>query len=149
MAQAQTTRPFPRPALIGAAAMIGFTMVAATVSRLTGGAHNPPTAAALMARDLAFDDQSDGSILVRDVSDGRTVDVLAPGSNGFIRASLRSLAHRREFDGNESRVFHLTAWADGRLTLGEPGTDLIDLEAFGQTNEAAFARLLTDRETAP
>ena len=108
MAQALTVPPFPRAALVGAAAMIGFTMVAAITVRLTGGAHNPPTAAALMARDLAFEDRPDGSILVRDVADGSTVDTLAPGSNGFIRASLRSLAHRREFDGRKPFQIYLS-----------------------------------------
>ena len=135
---------FPRGALIGAVALIGLTMASATAARLTGGPPQHPQAEVLMSRDLRFVDQADGGVQVLDAKDGSTVDILAPGSNGFIRASLRSIAKRRQFDGESSNVFHLTAWSDGRLTLDEPVTgSLIELEAFGETNEMAFARLLT------
>ena len=144
MSQGPVSTPFPRGALLGAAGLILLTMVSAGVSRLSGGPSSRPTAAAVMSRDLLFEDRPDGGVLVRDARDGSTVDVLAPGTNGFIRASLRSIAKRRKFDGETSDVFHLTAWADGRLTLDEPVTgSLIELEAFGQTNEMSFARLLT------
>ncbi len=144
MSEAPVSTPFPRGALIGAGGLILLTILAAGVSRFTGGPVSHPTGAALMSRDLRFEDQADGGVLVRDARDGSTVDVLAPGTNGFIRASLRSIAKRRRFDGEPSDVFHLTAWADGRLTLDEPVTgSLIELEAFGQTNEMSFARLLT------
>ena len=144
MSDTPISQPFPRGALLGAGALILFTLLAAGASRLTGGPASQPTGTALASRDLRFEDLSDGGVLVRDARDGSTVDVLAPGSNGFIRASLRSIARRRKFDGEASQVFHLTAWADGRLTLDEPVTgSLIELEAFGRTNEMSFARLLT------
>ncbi len=139
-----TTVPtFPRGALIGAGALIALAMISATTARLLGLKQERPAATVLAARDLRFADQSDGGIIVLDAGTGRTVSVLAPGTNGFVRASLRSLAKRRQFDGESSEVFHLTAWSDGRLTLDDPTADNpIELEAFGETNELAFAKLL-------
>ena len=143
MSQTQRVETFPRGALLGAAALIGLTIVSAATARLAGLTQPRPEAAVLVARDLRFEDKQDGSIAVHDVGTNTTVETLAPGSNGFIRASLRSLAKRRQFDGDTSQVFRLTAWADGRLTLDDPVTGRpIELEAFGETNEAAFAKLL-------
>ena len=143
MSHAPAVETFPRGALLGAAALVGLTIVSAGSARLLGMRQPRPVAAVLAARDLRFEDRPNGSIAVLDARDGGTVDVLAPGTNGFIRASLRSLAKRRQFDGDKSEVFHLTAWADGRLTLDDPTTGRpIELEAFGKTNEMAFARLL-------
>lgn len=145
MQQANTAPPFPRVALLGAAAMVGLAIVSAGASRLLGARQERPVAQVVMARDLQFQDRQDGSVAVIDAGNGALVDVLAPGSNGFIRASLRSLASRRRFAGDTNQVFHLAALSDGRLTLDDPTTgNPIELEAFGQTNEEAFARLLTD-----
>ncbi len=45
--------------------------------------------------------------------------------------------------GSPAIPFHLTRWSDGRLTIDDTATgQLIELEAFGHTNEDAFARLL-------
>ena len=145
MHQANTAPPFPRIALFGAVALVGMTIVSAGASRLLGQRQPRPVAQVLMARDLTFNDRSDGSVAVIDASNGGLVDVLAPGTNGFIRASLRSLGSRRRLSGDTNQVFHLAALSDGRLTLDDPTTgNPIELEAFGETNEAAFARLLTD-----
>lgn len=144
MSRADTIETFPRGALLGAAALVGLAIFSAGTARLIGMQQPRPTAAVLVARDLQFLDQADGSVLVKDAANGSTISVLAPGTNGFIRASLRSLAKRRQFDGDHSDVFHVAAWADGRLTLDDPTTGRpIELEAFGQTNELAFAKLLT------
>lgn len=143
-------RSFPRGALIGAAALIGLTFVSAAAARLTSTGPARPAGAALAQRDLRFEDRADGSIAVFDARDGRSIDVLAPGSNGFIRASLRSLANRRKFNHDDNEIWHLAAWPDGRLTLDDRESGgVIDLEAFGQTNEMAFARLLTAGSTKP
>ncbi len=144
VARAQRYKPFPQAPLMGAAALIAFALLLTASARLTGNGPSRPTAAALVERDLRFEDHADGSITVIDDRDGRTIDVIAPATNGFLRATLRGMALRRKFSGDTRVVFHLAAWADGRLTLGEPGSDhLIELEAFGRTNELAFARLLT------
>lgn len=140
--------PFPRGALFGAAALVGLTIVSAGSARYLGARQDRPVATVVMARDLRFADRADGSVAVFDDRTGGTVDILPPGSNGFIRASLRSLGKRRKFGGDSNEVFHLAALSDGRLTLDDPEAgNPIELEAFGQTNEAAFARLLTDGPT--
>lgn len=144
MQNANTAPPFPRVVLLGAVALVGLTIVSAGTARLLGQRQPRPVAQEVMARDLQFQDRSDGSVAVIDAGNGALVDVLAPGSNGFIRASLRSLASRRRFEGDSNQVFHLAALSDGRLTLDDPTSgNPIELEAFGQTNEQAFARLLT------
>lgn len=150
MHEVGTVPPFPRGALLGAAALVGLTIVSAGSARYLGARQDRPVAAVVMARDLHFTDRADGSVVVLDAQTGGIVDILAPGTNGFIRASLRSLAKRRQFDGDTSQVFHLAALSDGRLTLDDPATgNPIELEAFGQTNEAAFARLLTEGRATP
>jgi putative photosynthetic complex assembly protein len=73
------------------------------------------------------------------------ISVIAPGTNGFLRATMRGLARQRlREDEGADTPFRLTEWADGRLTLEDPATGRrIEMEAFGETNEAVFARLLT------
>ena len=68
-----------------------------------------------------------------------------PGSNGFLRATLRGLAReRKRHEGGPEIPFRLTAWSNGRLTLADPATGrTVDLAAFGPTNAEVFGRLLT------
>lgn len=145
MTEQPTPRPFPRFALIGAGVLIAATITAAIVVRYYIGADTfPPAAAALASRDLRFEDHADGSITVRNARDGAVLDEIAPGTNGFLRATLRGLAYERKHgDVGPTAPFRLTAYADGRLTLEDTGTGRrIDLQAFGQTNLQAFTHLL-------
>ena len=145
MPQVVSAQPFPKGALLGALALMVLTIVSAAAARLTSAGPVRPTGTIVIERDFRFADRPDGSIAVMDARSGRQLDVLAPGTNGFIRASLRSLATRRKFNHDTSDVWHITAWADGRLTLDDRESGgVIDLEAFGQTNEQAFARLMTE-----
>jgi len=72
------------------------------------------------------------------------VDVVAPGTNGFLRGTLRGLARERKRQGiGPEAPFRLTAHDDGRLTLADPATGRrVDLESFGPTNAAVFSQLL-------
>ena len=76
--------------------------------------------------------------------DDRLVDVLAPGTNGFVRGVLRGLVRERRADRvGPQPPFRLTRWADGRLSLDDPSTGRhVDLEVFGPTNSGAFAQIL-------
>lgn len=138
-------RPFPRGPLIGAAVLIVASIAAAAAVRSTGeGTLETPRADVLAERALVFIDRVDGGIDVVDGRDNRRLEVLVPGSDGFMRATLRGLVRERKSRGiGPETPFRLTARTDGRLTLDDPATGrLIDLAAFGPTNAAAFARLL-------
>jgi putative photosynthetic complex assembly protein len=140
---------FPRGALIGAAALIGFAMSAALFGRITGAGMQMPTTNMVAERALWFEDRPDGGVTVLDARNNRLVAIIAPGTNGFLRATVRGLAQERRREDTSTRTpFQLTVWSDGRLTLLDPTTSRhIDLEAFGTTNAEAFAQLLTAQET--
>lgn len=129
-------------------AMVGMALAAvlgvATV-RLTGvGAVRVADAAPVSIREFRFEDQADGSIAVFDGSGRQRVDTVPPGTNGFLRGTMRGLARERmrEHVGREL-PFRLIGRADGRLTLEDPGTGRqVDLGSFGPTNAAAFAHIM-------
>ena len=143
-------RPFPRFALVGAGILIALTIIIAATARIVGIDTYEPTAAVVVSCDMRFQDRPDGGVGVFNAADNSPLTVLAPGTNGFVRATLRGLARERRLDDSaRSAPFRLTEYADGRLTLQDLGTGRrIDLEAFGQTNLQAFARLLPP-PTAP
>lgn len=150
MATAPAIPGFPRGVLAGAAALILFSILAAGTARLVRSPEARPEAAPVATRLLQFHDGADGAVEVIDAGSGRMLDRLAPGTNGFVRSALRALVTRWAFAGAHADSFRLTAWADGRLTLDDPETHgVIDLEAFGSTNAAAFARLLTLKGDTP
>jgi putative photosynthetic complex assembly protein len=128
----------------------GFAVTLTILAALFG--HPPanlPTAKLVVARTLLFDDAPNGGVVVSDAETHRVVSVLAPGTNGFIRASLRGLAHAgsHETFAAPEHPFQLSAYSDGRLILIDPSDGRrIDLEAFGSTNYASYAALLTAPE---
>jgi putative photosynthetic complex assembly protein len=145
-----TARPadplFPRGALIGAALLVTFTVTSAALSRISGlGTVQMPESALVESRPLRFEDMRDGSIRVTDARTGQVAASVEPGTNGFIRGTLRGLARERKRQGiGIEPPFMLTRWADGRLSLEDPTTGrVIALDAFGPTNGEAFAQLLT------
>jgi putative photosynthetic complex assembly protein len=123
--------------------MIGLALVAAITGRITNAAAPPPVATMVDGRDIRFEDRADGAVLVFDGNSAVPFDVVT-GQNGFLRGTLRGLARTRKSEGIDSSTpFHLSAWNDNRLTLDDPATGRhVELEAFGPTNEAVFARLL-------
>lgn len=143
-------RPFPRSLLLGAAVLIGLALIGIVAVRAMGlGTGSPPPGPAVMSRDLFFVDRPDGGVDVVDAN-AAAVARLAPGTNGFMRATLRGLVRERRRNGLGPKApFRLTAHADGRLTLQDTATGrLLDLEAFGATNAGAFATLLAARPDA-
>lgn len=138
-------RPFPRAPLLGAAGLILLALVLAAGGRLVGTGEAALGERASIVRDLRFADRSDGGIDVIDAALDRPLDVVMPGSNGFLRATLRGLAReRKRHEGGPEIPFRLTAWSNGRLTLADPATGrTVDLAAFGPTNAEVFGRLLT------
>ncbi len=81
---------------------------------------------------------------MRDAATGQAIDLVS-GQQGFLRQTLRGLALTREAAGyGRADPFELSYYADRRLILRDPATNrTVELEAFGPTNEAVFARYLT------
>ncbi len=105
----------------------------------------PPPATPVRTADLVMQDHDDGTITVTQAGTGRVIDTVPRNTNGFLRVVLTGLVRerRREETGTPGTSFHLTRWSDGRLTIDDTATGkLIELEAFGHTNEDAFGRLL-------
>ena len=136
---------FPRGPLYGAGVLVAFVFTIIIIGQTYEiGTVRLPNAKPVESHHLYFTDQSDGAILVTNAVTGSKIDRLAPGTNGFIRASLRSLVRERRLAGVGSKPpFRLTVWTDDRVTLEDPSINrLIDLRAFGPTNQHAFARLI-------
>ncbi len=138
-------QPFPRGALIAAGLLVLGSLASVAAVRVTGeGMVTTPAATVIAERELRFADRADGGVEVMDASSGQRLEVLKAGTEGFIRATLRSLVRERKRQSIGPQMpFRLSSGEGGRLTLSDPATGRrVDLEAFGQTNAAAFARLL-------
>lgn len=137
---------FPRLPLFAVGGVIGFTLLAVALVRISGidTSQVPADAVALETRELRFVDNADGAVLVRRVPDDRVVKILEPGTNSFIRGVLRSInRERRRQNIDIYEPYRLTRWDDGRLSLHDPTTgELVDLGAFGKTQLDAFTVLL-------
>ncbi len=137
----------PRGLLVGTALLLVFTIGLAGTARLTGANHitMPPTYA-VASRDLTFTDQRDGGIEIADATTGHHVATIVPTTGGFLRGIMRGLVREHRLnDLSSGSAFRLTRWADGRLSIEDPATrERFELEAFGSTNEAVFARFLID-----
>jgi len=132
------------PVLTMAALVLSCLALVGTL-RFTGySAVQQADAPTVSTRWLKFEDRRDGSIAVLDAHSGALLDTVAPGTNGFLRSTMRGLVRERKRQGLGPDVpFELLGRADGRLTLVDPGTQRrIDLESFGTSNAAVFARLL-------
>ncbi|WP_051630755.1 photosynthetic complex assembly protein PuhC [Afifella pfennigii] len=139
--------PFPRGPLIAVGILVGAAILLAAVGQYTGfGKTDLPQSTAVEERQLIFVDQEDGGVGVYDADSDDLIAVMEPGTNGFLRATLRGLARERKLQGlGQDAPFRLTHWADGRLSLEDTATGRrLELHAFGPTNAQVFARLLGD-----
>jgi putative photosynthetic complex assembly protein len=146
MSDTRRTPPFPRSTLLLAGLAVALSITIAAVGRITGAANSEPTARVVISRALLFKDRPNGAVAVFDATNPAVpIAIVAPETNGFLRATMRGLARQRlRQDADIDVPFRLTEWADGRLTMEDPTTGRrVEMEAFGITNEEAFARLLT------
>jgi putative photosynthetic complex assembly protein len=141
---------FPRGILLGAGAVVFITLAAAAAARLTGSSvTDVNTSPAEEVRELRFEDRNDGSVAVLQAADDKTIDILTPGTSGFVRNVMRSMARERKQAGlGSEKPFRLVRWADGRFSIEDPATGRhVDLGAFGSMNTTAFARLMGREST--
>ena len=146
MSEAVADRNVPRGALIGAAALISFAIVAAAVGRVTGiGAVRAGYSAPLHSVALRFEDRPDGAISVISAESGSIVGAIEVGTDGFIRTVLRSMAFDRQRRGiGSGPPFTIVTWPNGRASIDDPSTGRrVDLAAFGVANMQTFTRLIT------
>ena len=139
------TNVMPRRVLLAIGAVLLGTLIAVAAVRLSGTSIAVPDEAALAVRELRFEDRPDGSVVVIDATTKSVIHTMT-GENGFFRGALRGLARERRRIGlGSEQPFQLIGRADGRLTLVDPATgQRIDLESFGPTNAAVFARFMND-----
>lgn len=145
-------RPFPRGILIAIASLVGFTILVVAIARLTG--YDPsqaPLSPEATGRDLSFVEVGRGDLAVYDASTGELLETLPPGEDGFIRGVLRTLERERRKHGVPlDGPYRVSLRENGRYTLEDQTTEfLIDLRAFGPTNEAAVGRFIAVETTDP
>lgn len=136
---------FPRAPLFALGGLVLASLLAVATVRITGvGAMHVVDAPAVAVREFRFEDRPDGSIAVLDAAGRRLIDSVAPGTNGFLRGTMRGLARERMRQGiGPALPFRMIGRADGKLTLEDPGTGRrVDLGSFGPTNAAVFARIM-------
>ena len=139
----------PKPLVIAAGVLMLFAILIAGLGRLTGfGRVESEASTPYWTLQLRFEDRADGAVLIRDAQQGDVFAVVAPGTGGFIRATLRTFAQARKRDDLGAQTpFRLVRWRDGSLTLSDPAIDrTVELDAFGVDNAGAFAKLFEERE---
>lgn len=134
---------FPRAALWIGGVLIALTLGGVGLYRALAPAKSSDATPVLMQRALHFNDQPDGGVAIVDAASGRTLDTVH-GEQGFLRGTLRALVRERRQRGVAADApLQLIARVDGRLQLADAATGAhIDLDAFGPTNAAVFARWL-------
>jgi putative photosynthetic complex assembly protein len=144
--------PIPPGILRAAGALVAVTLVAVASWRLMAPAASDvaPVKTATL-RTLFFEDRPDGSVAVLDARTGQLAATLAPGGDGFVRATLRTLTRERQRRGiGPETPFEIAVLEDRRIVLVDPAVGrTVDLEAFGATNFAAFARLIAADASRP
>jgi len=140
-----------RAPLFALGGLVVASLLAVSAVRFTGiGATHVADAPALEVREFRFEDRPDGSIVVLDASGKQLIDTVAPGTNGFLRGTMRGLARERMRQGVSPQLpFRMIGRADGKLTLEDPGTGRrVDLGSFGPTNAAVFAQIMVSHDPA-
>lgn len=143
--------PIPTAAIMGAGALVLFTVLAVGVGRVGGvGLSHMPDSPVTASVSLAVADRADGAILVEDAATHRLIETIEPGKENFMRATLRGFAQARLRAGyGREQPFVLTSYANGSLALSDETTGRrVNLEAFGPDNAGAFARLLPEGSLA-
>lgn len=152
MSQAAASHRTLAPRLIPtvAAVVLGGTLLCAVAARLTGFAAPPPAPQPVASLSLNFADLADGGVAVRNAATHQVIATIPARDDGFLRMTLRLLAAARARRHiGEAPPFTLTEFPGGRMALADPATgQSIELEAFGPSNIAEFARFFKPRRPA-
>lgn len=141
---------FPKMPLFGVAALVVITIVSVAVQRLLSlPAPSPVTTLPVVeTRLLTFEDSNDGSVMIRDAADHALIAIAAPGTNGFLRGTLRGLMRTRSRESIDLEApFRLSKLGNGALMLvDETNNVTLNLDAFGHTNADTFRAFLVKPE---
>ena len=137
---------FPKMPLFGVAALVTITIASIAVQRLSSA----PTVSLVTSlpvietRLLSFEDAADGSVIIRDANDNTQVAIAEPGTNGFLRGTLRGLMRTRSREAIDLLApFRLSKLSNGALILvDETNSVTLNLDAFGHTNADTFRAFL-------
>ncbi len=152
MSDAIDAKAFPRSMLLGATALIGAALVAATAARLTGvGATHVQTGQPVESRLLTFKTTNGGGIKVISAETGIEIADIPAKKDGFIGVVLQGFGGGRVRAGADvDAPYKLVRYAGGRAGLDDPETGhSVMLDAFGPDNFQAFNRLFKTEVTAP
>lgn len=140
---ARPSDPHRKPA-IACGCLIGAAFVLALVGRQFHAAPEFDPSAIAQSLDLRFSDLPDGTVVASDAATGSEIERIPPGTGGFIRVTMRSFAgDRLKREMTDEVPFQLARMNDGDLLLRDPltGRSML-LNAFGPSNEGAFAELM-------
>lgn len=140
MATLNAPRAFNPMLLLAAAAVSSLLLVAG--ARWSNTPVQQFDAPVVHSRALQFEDTASGAVAVRDAQTGMQI-ALFEGEQGFLRGVLRAMARERKLRSAERQApLLLQNHADGSLSLFDATTgERINLESFGPTQRATFARL--------
>ena len=142
--------PLSRLPAFATAAVLGGAVICCGLARQAGFASNGPAAPPAAARLVSFSDLPDGSVAIYAAGTATVIDSIAPRGAAFLRTTIRALdgVRARENIG-EAAPFKLTSLDNGHLELTDTATgQMIDLEAFGPSNEGQFAQVYRAAERA-
>lgn len=135
----------PKFAIKAGAVVIGLSIACTALGRYADvGTYHVPQRPVSQSVDIGFADAPDGSVIVSEKPGDKTIVVLAPGTNGFIRGTMRGLVRDRRMRNLGSETpFTLARRDNGHLTLSDPATGrVLELNGFGVTNVGAFETIM-------
>jgi putative photosynthetic complex assembly protein len=144
-------RLIPKPLLIGLSALILASLTFTAYARISGQPLSSVPPDAPLAREVAvlLDSQfAAGQVVVRN-ADGSFLQELGQDGGGFVSTIHRVILRERGLHKAPAEgPIHIREYENGRLAVFDPSTGYeADLMAFGESNIAVFASLITQSQT--
>jgi putative photosynthetic complex assembly protein len=144
---------FPHKPMIAVFAALAMLVVVVGGMRLSGfeAQSLKPTVAPDETLVLKVEDGNEGRVVVSDVESGRVIKTFHRGEGSFLRATFRALVNDRKRKGasmqEDFRLERHEAESGNQFYLIDGATGrAISLNAFGPTNTAVFAALMSNQK---
>jgi putative photosynthetic complex assembly protein len=144
---------FPRTPLLAIGGLVLLSLLAVGIMQLTGAqgqldvtTANGETPSIIERQELIFRDLENGAVAVIDPASQVQLTRIEPGTNGFMRSTLRGLGRERMRQNlTPDEPFEIQILDNGRALLVDPSIDrVIDLWAFGESNAMNFINLFNE-----